>query len=76
MGLDPVQRAHEGEVELVVGGLHRGLRERLFLRAVRQARQALRGAQRPLVDDRHAAVGDARRGLGAGSCGSRVIHRP
>ena len=28
MGLDPVQRTHEGEVEFVVGGLHRGLRER------------------------------------------------
>ena len=62
MGLDPVQRAHEGEVELVVGRLHRSQRERLFLRAVRKARQVLRGAQRSLVDNRHAAVGDARRG--------------
>ena len=63
MGLDSVQRAHEGEVELVVGRLHRSLSERLFLRAVRQARQALRSAQRPLVDDWHATVGGARRAL-------------
>ena len=38
MRLNIVQCAHKGEVQLVVGGLHRGLCEGLFLGSIRESR--------------------------------------
>ena len=78
--LEVPQCGGEGEIELVIGGLHGRLCERLLLGRVGKARQTLRRKEGVLVDDRHGALGrcgrGGRRSRGCAERDRRCMGRP
>ena len=69
MRLDVADRGAEGQVQLVIGELHRRLRQRLLLGGSGEARQAFGRQERVLIDDGH------RTGSGRLGCGPLCAHR-